>query len=227
MKWFPIDRIFVLVAVMTAFCMKTMAAASDSLISAPQIQQTRRWDKREHLKYKGWERLKPTHVSLQYAGGMGMFSLGTGWDYGKRCQGETEIRWGFVPKKYMGDKMSMVFTLKENYIPWSVSFKERWSVEPFYCGLYITAITGNRFWWKEPDKYPGRYYKFSTRIRPYIFIGQRFGFSPSHDLLRKVSAYYEVGTCELYLISKFTNSSMKMKDILRFSFGVRMQLFRD
>lgn len=64
-------------------------------------------------------------------------------------------------------------------------------------------------------------------MRPYIFVGQRFGFCPRHDLVRHVSLFYELSTCELYLISKVTNKSLSMRDILRLSFGVKVQLFRD
>lgn len=99
--------------------------------------------------------------------------------------------------------------------------------EPFYCGLYITTIAGDEFWKKEPGRYPNKYYNFSTKMRPYIFVGQRFGFSPHHDLVRHVSLFYELSTCELYLISKVTNKSLSMRDILRLSFGVKVQLFRD
>ena len=96
-----------------------------------------------------------------------------------------------------------------------------------YCGLYITTIAGDEFWKKEPGRYPNKYYNFSTKMRPYIFVGQRFGFSPRHDLVRHVSLFYELSTCELYLISKVTNKSLSMRDILRLSFGVKVQLFRD
>lgn len=188
---------------------------------------TRRWDKRIHLKYHYWERLKPTQVKLQYAGGMGMFAIGAGWDYGRRCQWETDFLWGFLPKKYGGGDTRFTFTVKQNYIPWSISIDRHWALEPFCCGLYVTTITGDEFWKKEPGKYPNKYYNFSTKLRPYIFIGQRFGFNPLHNLVRNVSVYYEISSCELYLISKFTNRSLSMKDILRFSFGVKMQLFRD
>ena len=37
-----------------------------------ELPAPKRWDKRVHLKYEGWERLKPTHAKIQYAGGMGV-----------------------------------------------------------------------------------------------------------------------------------------------------------
>ena len=41
-----------------------------------EVSDTKRWDKRIHLRYEGWERMKPTHVKMQYAGGMGVLSTG-------------------------------------------------------------------------------------------------------------------------------------------------------
>lgn len=186
----------------------------------------RKWDKRVHLRYEGWQRLKPTHAKFQYAGGMGVSSVGVGWDYGKRCQWETDFLVGYLPKRY-ANEFRLTFTVKQNYIPFSVSINDRWAIEPFYCGLYVTTIAGEEFWKREPGRYPNRYYNFSTKFRPYIFIGQRIGFHPSHKVLRSISLFYEIGSCELYIISKATNRSLTMKDILRFSFGAKVQLFRE
>ena len=200
----------------------TCAFEADSL----HLTSQRRWDKRTHQKYSGWERLRPTHAKFQYAGGMGVSSFGVGWDYGKRRQWETDFLVGFLPAKY-ADKFRMTFTVKQNYIPWSMSFDEHWALEPFYCGLYVTTIAGEEFWKKEPGRYPNRYYNFSTKLRPYIFIGQRMNFNLKNSLVKHISLIYEINTCELYLISKFTNKTLKMKDILRFSFGAKVQLFKD
>ena len=45
-----------------------------------QLGQNKRLDFRKHRGYEGWERLIPTHVKAQYAGGMGFMSVGCGWD---------------------------------------------------------------------------------------------------------------------------------------------------
>lgn len=201
-------------------------STSQSHSTTIKRERIRRWDKRHHQHYKGWERIKPTHVKMQYAGGMGVLSTGFGWDYGKRCQWETDLFLGYLPKKY-AQKFRLTFTLKQNYIPWSMSFDEHWNLEPFYCGMYFTTIAGEEFWGKEPGRYPNGYYNISTKIRPSIFIGQRIGFNPNLHLLKNIQLWYEVGTNELYLISKVTNKSLKMKDILRFSFGFKIQLFNE
>lgn len=210
-------------ALLCLACTVPVAAhPADTLHAVPQ----RKWDKRVHQKYEGWERLRPTHVKYQYAGGMGLSAFGVGWDYGKRRQWETDLLVGFLPAKY-ADQFRLTFTIKQNYIPWSMSFDEHWALEPFYCGLYVNTIAGEEFWEKEPRRYPNGYYNFSSKLRSYLFIGQRINFNLKHSLVKHVCLFYEVSSCELYIISKATNKSLKMKDILRFSFGAKVQLFKD
>ena len=205
----------------------SILALNTSLLMAGNkndIVKERRWDKRHHERYEGWERLKPTIFQAQYAGGMGVWSNGLGWSYGKRKQWETGMLFGYLPKRY-AKELRFTFTLKQSYIPWSMSFGDYFNLEPFYCGLYFTTITGEEFWGKEPGRYPNNYYNISTKIRPNIFFGQRFGVNPHHKVIRNIQLFYEISTNELYLISKITNSSLKMRDILRLSFGFKMDLF--
>lgn len=190
------------------------------------MHSTRRWDKRVHHRYEGWERFKPTHVKAQYAGGMGVLATGVGWDYGKRRQWETDFLLGYLPARY-ADNFRFTLTLKQNYIPWNMRLHRNWEIEPFYCGLYITTIAGEEFWEQEPGKYPNKYYNFSTKIRPYIFMGQRVNSLLNKPIAKSITLYYEVSTCELYVISKVSNRSLSMRDILRFSFGAKLQLFKD
>ena len=58
-----------------------------------------RYDRRVHRYRKRWEALIPTHTKIQFAGNMGLLSLGTGWDYGKRNQwGNGCFFWVSCPK---------------------------------------------------------------------------------------------------------------------------------
>lgn len=90
MKWSIFKGI--LVGGLAAMTLLPLQAQNDSV--APTVRE-RRWDQRTHLRYEGWERLKPTHLKWQYAGGMGLNSVGIGWDYGRRCQWETDFLVGF------------------------------------------------------------------------------------------------------------------------------------
>ena len=42
------------------------------------------------------EALIPTHTKIQFAGNMGLLSFGTGWDYGRRNQWETDVFFGIA-----------------------------------------------------------------------------------------------------------------------------------
>ena len=192
-----------------------------------QLDISKRLDFREHRGYEGWERVIPTHVKVQYAGGMGFMSAGCGWDYGRKCRWETDIFAGFLPKAY-SDRTHMTFTLKQNYIPWSIRCCDRFAIEPFSCGIYLNLITGEDYWVREPDRYPGdRYYGFTSRLRTHIYVGQRFTYSLKSDgLLRNITLYYELSANDLDIIAKCGNKSLDLSEIVYFSIGVKFQLLR-
>lgn len=186
-----------------------------------------RYDRRVHRYRKQWESLIPTHTKIQFAGNMGLLSFGTGWDYGKHNQWETDFLLGFIPK-YQSDKTKMTFTLKQNYIPWSLNISaSRFSVEPLTCGMYLNTVFGEEFWVHEPDRYPEGYYGFSSKVRIHIFLGQRltYDIDPRRRFTAKaITFFYEVSTCDLYIASAFTNKYLKAKDYLSLSFGLKLQL---
>lgn len=130
-----------------------------------------RYDRRVHRYRRRWEALIPTHTKIQFAGNMGLLSLGTGWDYGKRNQWETDIFLGVLPK-YQSDCTKMTFTLKQNYIPWSLQIKEsRFSAEPLTCGMYFNTVFGDKFWVSEPERYPKGYYGFRPKYASMLSWG--------------------------------------------------------
>lgn len=70
---------------------------SDSLSRAKrEARRTRYGDHRTYRGYEGWKKVVPTHVKLQYAGDMGVFAAGCGWDYGRKEQWETDFMIGFA-----------------------------------------------------------------------------------------------------------------------------------
>lgn len=186
-----------------------------------------RYDRRVHRYRRRWEVLIPTHTKLQFAGNMGLLSIGTGWDYGRRNQWETYLLLGFLPK-YDSDRAKLTFTLKQNYIPWSLQmWQSDFDFEPLTCGLYTNTVFGHEFWVNEPDRYPKGYYGFSSKVRFHIFAGQRLTFNiPRHHRVsaRAITIFYELSTSDLYLVSAFTNRYLKPKDYLCLSFGVKVQL---
>lgn len=203
-----------------------LLSSSSSLYSQAQKDSTKtKYDKRIHNYKAGWNKLIPTHFKVQYAGNMGFLSFGTGWDYGKQNQWETDLFFGFIPK-YNSKEAKATMTLKQNYMPWSFELNQTIVIEPLSCGIYFNTVFGEDFWVKEPDRYPKGYYGFSNKIRTHLFIGQRITFilAPEKRYRSKsVSLFYELNTCDLYLISAITNSYLRPRDYLGLSFGIKFQ----
>lgn len=174
-----------------------------------------------------WSRLIPNQSCIHYGGSIGLLNFGIGWHYGRGDHWETELLFGFIPR-FNSDEANFTFTIKEHYVPWHCQIgRSRWTIEPLTAGLFFNTIAGEDFWSRLPDKYPKQYYGFSTKIRAHIFLGQRVRFRiPSRNRLfhQAISAYYELSTCDLYLISKFHNKEYPVKDMLSLSFGLRWEM---
>ncbi len=158
---------------------------------------------------------------------VGLLSAGVGWHYGPRDQWETEFLVGFLPR-YERERVSATFTLKQRFRPWVIPVSSRWEIDPLTTGLFFNTISGENFWSREPSRYPKRYYGFSTKIRTHVFLGQRLRYNiPTRNRLynKSVTLYYELSTCDLYLVSAIPNSNVRLSDILSLCFGVRMEMF--
>ena len=148
-----IFRIFLLLFLMPA-CVQAQqnAVADTTLVARDTVVKHSRYDKRIHRYRRYWGALIPTQTILQTCGNMGLFSFGVGWDYGKHQQWETQLLFGYIPK-YDSNSAKMTMTLKQNYIPWSVTMGHGWAFEPLECGLYFNTVFGSDFWTKQPSKY--------------------------------------------------------------------------
>ena len=210
---FKLSLIFVLLIVYSAKAQEN---------SAPYETDTKKDQEKQN-----W--LIPRYAKIQYAGSMGLVSVGVGWEYGKKDQWETDFMIGYVPK-YTTDRAKVCVTLKENYTPWKLRTRnQNLYMEPLTCGLYVNTILDDDFWVKTPKKYPGPYYSFSTKVRLNIYIGQRMTYeiNPNKGQHSKsISAFYEISSNDLYIVSALGNRKyFHPSDYLRLSFGVKMQWF--
>ncbi len=171
--------------------------------------------------------LIPDFYRIQYAGSTGLFNIGCGWDYGKRSQNETDIMFGYVPK-YDKDSHFFTFTLRQTYVPCTkLLYKDVISFQPLSCGAFLNSVLDSRYWIREPDRYPNAsYYLFSSKVRVHLFVGQRYTLHiPKHKrfLVSKVSAIWELSTCDFYIVSKTVNRTFPICDALSLSFGIKLE----
>lgn len=197
-----------------------------SLQAETRIDSISLYEKRIKKYESGWKKLIPQYQKVQFAGSIGLVSIGTGWAY---CNNklETDILLGFLPK-YQDKRAKLTFTIREQYIPWSLNIGEtNWKMEPLTCGLFMNTILDGRFWETEPGgKYPSNYYNFSTKIRFHIFVGQQvtYKFSKKKSLHKSISFYYQLSSCDLYIVSAVQNSYLKPTDYLSLAFGLKFNL---
>ena len=166
-----------------------------TLQAQEEIEDNVRYKKRVEKYISRWEKLIPHYTKLQFAGSMGMLSLGTGWNY-YRNHWETDVYLGIVPRN--SDRHAMAtLTLKQNYYPWNIHIADKLSFEPLACGVYT-----------------------------HVFIGERFTLklNTKKSWHKSISFFYELSTCDLYLINKIGNGYLKPKDYLSLSFGLKLQI---
>lgn len=198
------------------------ACSADSL-----SREKSRYERNRERAVAAWTRLIPNQTTLQYAGSIGMFNVGLGWHYGRGEHWETELLVGFVPRFHSG-KAHTSLTLKQRYVPWHCPLsRHRWVLEPLTAGLFFNTISGDDFWARQPDRYPKKYYGFSTKVRTHIYLGQRLQFNipTRHRRSHKaVSFYYEISSCDLYIVSKATNKEFPWSETLSLALGLRWEM---
>lgn len=187
-----------------------------------------RYDRRVYRYRKLWSFLIPTQMVTQYAGNMGKFSMGIGWDYGSRRQYETNLLFGYLPG-FRSSRAKVTMTLKQNFVPWRLPVGRDFNAEPLSFGVYFNTVFGHEFWGKQPKRYPDKYYEFlSTKVRVNVFVGQRFSVVVPHNqrkFIKGLTAFYEISTCDIYVRSMVQNGGVSLWDILGLSFGLKAQLF--
>ena len=185
-----------------------------------------RYTRRRARTFRHWARLIPNQATLQYAGSIGLMSAGIGWHYGRNDHWETDLLVGIVPR-YHTEHFKTSFTLKQRYVPWHVRISSRWTLQPLTTGLFFNTISGDDFWRNQPDKYPKHYYGFSTKLRSNVFLGQRIRYNiPTRRRIyhSAVSAYYELSSCDLYIVSKAVNKDYPWSRTLSLAFGLRWEM---
>jgi len=92
----------------------------------------------------------------------------------------------------------------------------------------INTVFGSEFWSRQPGRYPDKYYEFlSTKARLNVFVGQRVGAivpKSRRKLVKSVTAFYEVSTCDLYIRSLIQGNGIRFWNILSLSFGLKFQM---
>ncbi|WP_201981554.1 hypothetical protein [Hymenobacter rubidus] len=168
---------------------------------------------------------RPAHLALQTGGGLGMVAAGAGYEYAKGRL-ETDVLLGYVPRYYAGSTLSLA-SLKFMYSPFRLPVGERLQVVPLTVGAYFSYTHGTLND-ELKGQYASDYYWFSTDTRYGPMLGSRVTLLGAPVAAtgqpRKLSAYYELGTNDLYLASYFNNRNggLRFGQLLTLALGVKM-----
>lgn len=209
----------------------TCTINSDSIVVSNHERELQekidKYERRLERYRRFFSSLTPDFIRIQYAGSTGLLNVGCGWEYGKRKQHETDIMLGYVPK-YDKDSHFFTFTLRQTYVPWTKPlYRDLVTFQPLSCGVFFNSVLDSEYWTREPERYPdASYYRFSSKIRANVFIGQRYTFhipKQKRFLSSKVSAIWELSTCDLYVASKAVNKTLPFWEILSLSLGLKYE----
>ena len=170
-------------------------------------------------------RLIPHEMTIQYAGNIGIVSVGPTWNYAKNDCLETTLLLGFVPA-YHNYESTVCLSVREMYTPWrlNVGVSERISFCPVSLGIMASVTFGEDFWLVEPNYYPDNYYGLSTALRFFVLLSQQFDFKIENysARIKQISFYYQANTYDLRIVDFFNSKYLKLYDIIGFALGLKI-----
>jgi hypothetical protein len=167
---------------------------------------------------------RPSHLVLQTGGGLGMVAAGVGYAFGKDRL-ETDILLGYVPKRYAGSALTLA-SLKFMYSPFRLKLSEKVQLLPLTVGAYFSYTHGT-INDELKGQYSSDYYWFSTDTRYGLLLGGRLTYLAATVAAtgrpRKLSAFYELGSNDLYMASYLSNpgGGLKLGQLLTLALGVK------
>lgn len=170
-------------------------------------------------------KLIPNEMTIQYAGNVGLNSVGLTWDYAKDDCLETTVLLGYVPA-YSNYSSTICLSAREMYTPWRLHLTKNVDFSPVSTGMMVSFTFGEDFWVVEPDYFPDHYYGFSSSVRFFVLLGQQFDFNiKTHSgKIKKISFYYQANTYDLMIIDYCNSKYLKLWDIIGLGLGLKIQL---
>lgn len=173
---------------------------------------------------KGFKIKPPGHINVQYAGGMGFISIGTGYST-KNEKLDADLFYGYLPESIGGTTIHSI-SGKITWVPLHPLPIKKYQLEPLMTGLIVNYSFGKQYFSFDPPNYPYRYYSFPTAIHSAIFLGSRVGYNfPPQSFVKRMSFYYEVLSFDREILSFVSNTkSLKVTDIVTLSLGVKINI---
>jgi hypothetical protein len=164
----------------------------------------------------------PDHALTEFAGGKGFLSVGFGYENRiKNLQFDFQL--GHLPEQFAAGDDFWIITATGIYNLWNL-VKDDFHFKPLRAGMHLNFSTGDDFFINSAleARYPQKYYWWSSAFRFNFFVGSEVTYQI--DEKKRISAFYELGTNDLYLASYFHDDNyevLSVSDILVLGIGVK------
>lgn len=162
----------------------------------------------------------PDFGVAQYAGSIGYFSIGAGYDVFK-SNARFSMHYGIVPKNVGGELN--VISAKVFFKPASFTVWNRVKLNPFDVGVMGSYHYGDKFDEQWPEGSKG-YYWWHPALRLHLAMESSLTYIfPKDHRLKSITGYFEFNTNELYFISYIQNThTIRFWDIVKIGTGCRI-----
>jgi hypothetical protein len=164
----------------------------------------------------------PDFAVVQYAGSIGYFSGGLGYNVFK-SKARFSTHYGFVPLN-RGGKFQ-VLSAKLIFIPTRLTIWNRVRMNPFDLGLMASYHYGDNMETRWPEGvHPKGYYWWHPALRGHLVMESSVTYEfPKGHRFTSITGYVEFNTNELYFISFVQNiETVKIADVVKLGTGVRL-----
>ena len=164
----------------------------------------------------------PDHAVLQFAGNIGLLSIGPGYSYAKDRM-NTDVLYGYVPA-FESHSGIHLLTAKTSYRPFLIDLSNGFLLEPLKVGAGVSYSIGSQFYTTWPKRYPDRYYWWASSLRFTPFIGSTIStkIGNDHTIIKRVQLYGELGSTDLDIVSKLDNKSLPLWDVINIAIGSKV-----
>ncbi|WP_299665683.1 hypothetical protein [uncultured Polaribacter sp.] len=162
----------------------------------------------------------PDYAKIQFAGNIGLLSVGVGYEIIHRAW-YSEFLYGYVPESVSEAEKIHLITIKNTFPICTKEMGTNFTLSPI-VGFTASLETGNNSFLKVPEKYPKGYY-ITNAIHFTLFTGvsihKKF---PNSKMIKGADFYFELGTVETYLWYAITSKEVKLNDIFSTAIGVNL-----
>lgn len=171
--------------------------------------------------------LIPDAAIAQFAGSIGYFSVGAGYEIFKNKRGYLDFNYGYVPASKGGELHAV--TVKLAYKPFKIGLGDWGVFYPFNPGFFLSYTFNEDLDFKfDSNDYPPGYYYWSPALRSHLAISNEIEFSIPKIWdgldIKKIGIYTEFNTNDFYIVNYFQNlSSLSLSDIFQLGVGIRLK----